>query len=1166
MAVQFILGRSGTGKTSYCIKAIVNALLEPSKQQLILLVPEQATYQAERAILADERIAGYNRLNVLSFDRLQFLLLGKNTARPALSRIGRQMVIHRLLRDNKDKLKIFDSSASSSGLSRQLAQTIAELHQYAKTPDDIDQLLSELVKDERNNLAVLKFNDIGLIFGEYIKFIEGDFLDPDVQLTRACQAVSASTLARGAKLWVDGFAGFNEAELAILTELLKAVADAQIAFCLDPSEIDLANPAAENIDPAGLFNPTQRTYAELVDRVRKCKLQLAKPIILEQVVRFSSCPQLAHIERNIFELKPSKLDSADNIRIVSAPNARAEVRFVARQILELVKEKSYRYRDIAVIASDIDSYQHYIRAYFDDYGIPFFIDKRKPLNQHPVVQLICSALQAITGGFAQGDIFAYLKTDLVPIQRYDIDLLENYCLAFGITSSDWQIDKQWNFAGKDNEDFDEQRINQIRLKAINSLLELRDRLCPVDEPAKTLSAEELTQAIFNFLDDLKVKETIGGWIEEASRNKDSAAANEHQQFYNKLVDIFDELGEVFVGRTMTAADFFAIINSAFSQLTLAFIPPTLDQVLVGSIERSRHPDLKAVFLIGATQRQFPVPLSSDSILTDDDRIAAESADFQLAPPVTQMLTERQYLAYIAFTRPSEFLCITYPSIDDKGSAVPRSQFIDNLESLFENLNEESIAGEKIDVEKVHSETELADLLCCRLGKDAFTQTTDSGLESGVLGLESLLDDIYSDEQLAELGSNVLSAINYDNCARLDSDVVGELFGRRIQTSATRLSTFAACPYRYFARYILELEERKEFKFEPLDLGVFYHNVLDALLKRLNKEKKDFATVENEELLKILSEQIEHVIQTSSFLSKFSRHSPHNAYIISSAAEVLEDCVLAIAQMIRAGNFRPSFSEVTFGQLRHSEPKRPLALSEAEGDESGETLGKYELALSDNRVLSLDGKIDRLDIADIDNKRVAIVFDYKRKDMSFSWSKFYYGLDMQLPLYMLAVRNAAGSKTKDVAGAFYMPVEVGPQRATLDEISKKTDTFNYKAKGIFNGRFAQQIDGKASKDSKFYNFYVTKDGQPYGLYHNRGTLKPVDFEKVLKFTARKILRLAEEILCGEIDVRPYRLSDKSPCSYCKYNSVCRFDWQINDYNPLISFGKAEVLEKMDVVDG
>jgi ATP-dependent helicase/nuclease subunit B len=720
MAVQFILGRSGTGKTSYCIKAIVNALLEPADEQgLILLVPEQATYQAERAILSDKRIAGYNRLSVLSFDRLQFLLLGKNTARPALSRIGQQMIIHRILRDNKSELKIFGSSATWPGLGRQMAQTIAELHQYAKTPDDIEQLLSELQKDERDNLAVLKFTDIGLILNEYLKFIEGRFIDPDIQLTYACRAMAGATFTKGAKLWVDGFAGFTTAELAILAELLKAAADAQIALCLDPSKIDLANPEFESIDPVGLFNPTQRTYAELLDRVKKCKLQLAKPIILEEAVRFSRCPQFAHIERDVFEVEPAKLESADNVRIVSAPNERAEARFVARQIRQLVEEKDYRYRDIAVIASDIDRYQYYIRAYFDDYGVPFFIDKRKPLNQHPVVELICSGLQAVTGGFSHSDIFTYLKTDLVPVQRYEIDLLENYCLGFGITGSDWQSEQQWDFAGEDNKDFDEQRVNQIRLEAISPLLELRDRLCPVDNPAKTVGGEEFTRAVFDFLGRLKVRETIGNWIEEADEKAKSATVDEHRQFYNKLVDIFDELLEVFTGQTMAAADFFAIINSAFSQLTLAFIPPTLDQVLVGSIERSRHPDLKAVFLIGATQRQFPVPISSSGILTDDDRSAAESADFALGPATKQRLADRQYLAYIAFTRPSEFLCVTYPAVDEKGGAVPRSQFIANLESLFEDLTEESIAGEQSDIEKVHSDSELADLLCSRLGKDAF---------------------------------------------------------------------------------------------------------------------------------------------------------------------------------------------------------------------------------------------------------------------------------------------------------------------------------------------------------------------------------------------------------------------------------------------------------------
>ena len=1144
MSVQFILGRSGTGKTSLCIQSIVNALLNADDgHPLILLVPEQASYQAERAILADKRIAGYNRLHVLSFDRLQFLLSGKHTTGPALSRIGRQMIVHRILRDNKSKLKVFGSSARWPGLGRQMANTITELHQYAKTPDDIDQLLSELAKDEHNNLAALKFADIGLILKEYLKFIEGRFIDPDIQLTRACQAVAEASFVKGAKLWVDGFAGFTTAEFAILAELLKVVEDTQIALCLESENIDLANPDIARLDPAGIFGPTERTYTALVEIIKKCKLQLAEPVILDEPVRFSSCRPLAHIERNVFELKPTIIPASDNVRIISAPNARAEVRFVARQILELVREKGYRYRDIAVIASDIDSYEHYIRAYFDDYSVPFFIDKRKSLNQHPMVQLISSALQVVTGGFSHSDVFTYLKTDLVPIERCDVDVLENYCLAFGISESDWAGGQEWSFAA--DVEYDQVQINKIRLKVVRPLLELRESLCPADNPANEMIADEFVRAISDFLNTLGVRETIKGWIEEAVERKEYANVDEH--LFNKLMDIFDALVEVFAGQMMSCEDYVAILDSAFSQLTLAFIPPTLDQVLVGSIERSRHPDLKAVFLIGATQRRFPVPVSSAGILTDEDRVTAESADFMLSSTAGQELAERQYLAYIAFTRPSEFLCVTYPVTDDKGSGVPRSQFIDNLESLFENLGEESIAGEQIAIEKAHNKSELVDLLCTRLGKDTFRESLEGPCEQ----FSELLEGMCADEELAESGSNVLSAINYDNRARLDKEVVAKLFGERVKSSATRLSSFAACPYQYFARYVLELKEREEFKLEPLDLGNLYHRVLDALLKKLCEENKDFAMAEDKELLGLLSEQISKIVEEDSFISNYVRHSVHNTFIINSAIEVLEDCVLAMAQMVRAGSFRPALSEVSFGEVRDTQ----------------DTLGKYEIVLPDKRLLSFNGKIDRLDITELDDKKIAAVFDYKRRGMSFSWSRFYYGLNMQLPIYMLAVRNATGSKTKNAVGAFYIPVETVIGQASLDELPGKGDKFEYKAKGILNGEFFQQLDSSAASGwGKYYNFRISsKDGQ-YGDYSRSGALRPNDFEKVLEFTEKRIVELAGEILSGEIEVRPYKLGTMSPCGYCKYKPVCRFDWQINDYNSLEPLNKLQVLEKIGKVDG
>jgi ATP-dependent helicase/nuclease subunit B len=1128
MAVQFILGRSGTGKTCYCINGVVEALLEQnSTQPLVLLVPEQATYQAERAVLSDKRIGGYSRLHILSFDRLQFLLSGRNTARPALSRIGRQMAVQRILREHRDELKAFEPSADYTGLGRQMAETIAELHQYAKTPDDIEKLLCELRKDENRNLAALKFGDIALVFKEYLKFIDGKFIDPDVQLTAACRKVSKAEFLKGAKLWVDGFAGFTTSELALLTGLLKVVAEAHIALCLDCSGIDLINPGAAGIDPAGLFSTTERTYAALVEIIRGCKLKLLKPVELRKPLRFASCPRLAHIERDVFEPEPKKIPAGDNVRIISAPDARSEVRFVAGEIVRLVREKNYRYRDIAVIASDIDRYAHYVRACFDDYRLPFFIDRRKPLDQHPVVHLICSAMRTVAGGFTQSDVFTYLKTDLVPISRSDVDMLENYCVAFGVTGSDWQRDSDWNFQGEEEPQFDERRINQIRSEVIKPLLELRNGFCPSENHSDIISASEFIKATFDFLERLGIGKKIGLWLEQAVERKDYAAVEEHQQFYGRLMDVFDEFYEVFAGRQMSCQDYFAIISSAFSQLMLAFIPPRLDQVLVGSIERSRHPDLKAVFLIGASQKQFPVPVNYTGILTDDDRIAAESANFPLAPAAAQKLAERQYLAYIAFTRPSEFLYVTCPVSDEKGITAARSQFIGNLESLFENLVEEQAADEQVRIDNLHNEIELADLLCSQLGKDT------SGINPKVT--TGLLDCLCEDKQLAKTGSMVKSAINYDNEAVLDDEVIVELFNRQIKSSESRLSTFAACPYRHFARYILELKERKEFKLEPLDVGIFYHSVLDALLKKINETGKDFAAFEDNELLAILNEQISKIVQTNSFISNFKRHSRHNTFIIDSAVETLEECVLAVAQMVRAGEFRPILSEIPFG--------RPA-----------DCLGEYKILLPDGRQLFLNGKIDRLDVAEVNGEKVTVIFDYKRREKSFSWPEFYYGLDMQLAVYMLAVRNAANSQYRNAAGAFYIPVEISVEETR-------------KAKGIFNGEFYRQLDGTVeSRSSKFYNFQVSKGNGQYGDYGRSGALKPDDFEKVLKFTGWKIIELVNKILSGNIDIKPYRLGTKTECSYCEYKSVCRFDWQINDYNDLPSVGKGKVFEEMEKTGG
>lgn len=1158
MAVQFILGRSGTGKTSHCVRAIADALQEPSDRPLLFLVPEQATYQAERAILSDPRVQGYHRLHILSFDRLQFLLLGQNTARPAVSQIGRQMMVHKILRDNLDKLQIFGGSALQPGFAREMANTITELHKYAQGPDEVDGLLQRLgtgdcrpqaggdnlqpAHDASRRFSSLKFADVGLVFRRYAESLQDRFVDTDAQIAAACKAVARAEIVQGAHLWVDGFASFTGGEMALLVEVLKAVDRASVALCLDPAEVGVGASNPGTSDRAGLFEPTADTYREMLERLAEARIKLDRPLVLHHVGRFAACPALAHVEQNLFCLGARKAKAGGDIRLVAAPNLRAETQWAARQIVHLVRTKGYRYRDIAVVASDLGQYEHYVRAYLEDYGIPFFIDQRKPLNQHPVVELICTALQTVIGGFPHGEVFAYLKTGLVPIDASRIDALENYCLAFGVMGRDWLDADPWRRQPPEGAIFDERAVNTARDQIVRPLLDLRKALCPEGDVHTKTSPGAIVRAIWKLLDSLQVRRTVARWIDESLAAGDLTAADEHRQFFDRLVDVLDEFSEVFGRDELTAPDALGILQAAFSQITLAFIPPSLDQVLVGSIERSRHPNLKAVFLLGATQKNFPIPVPGPGLLTDADREAAEAADFHLAPGPAQSLAQRRYLAYIAFTRPSAFLHISYPSLDARGSQIVRSDLVDDLQMLFSDLEEESARDVSGDLAEICTESELSESLCARLGRDVFGPAAQTN-ERPV----GLLHAMRSDDALAPCANAVTAALQYDNRAVLNDCVVAELFAGNLKGSATQLETFAACPYQYFARHTLSLEVRREFRLKPLDLGQFYHRVLDALHKQLVAEGSNLGTVDPSRLIEVLRARIEDCVLRDPFIASFVQRSGHNAFIISQAADVLEEAVGEYARMIRAGSFRPVLSEAAFGDIPDVQ----------------ENLGRFSLKLSNDRALSLRGKIDRLDVARIEGRNVALVIDYKSgvSGAKFSWPEFHHGLDLQLPIYLLALRETGTAWAEAVAGAFCVPISRPPDSASLRDLGQQTDRFGRKAYGLFNGEYADSLDASVDSGwSPFYNFSVTVKDGPYGRYPISGALRPAEFAAVLEYARGKIVALAEEIFAGRIDVHPYRIGTKAACANCDYKAVCRFDWQINDYHFLASQGKLDVIGK------
>ncbi len=1101
MAAQFILGKSGTGKTRMIFDQIISQLdRTDDNSPLILLLPEQATYQAERAILSDPRIKGYSRLHVLSFGRLAFMLVGRYCQSRLISKSAGQMIISKILRDCKDDLKVFHLSAASRGLAENVTAIIAEMVNYCHALEDIDALIAKLQKSGKPQSVINKFRDLKLIYTRYLDFLaQRQYLDPDYQLTDVLKKIPDADFIKGASLWVDGFSDFSSQEFAVLYQLIQHSRQTKISLCLDPAMLNLP----PDFELTSIFFPTVKTFRKLSDTISdQLKIKIDKPVILKENFRFKNSPSLEHIEANIFQDKPTKIDSQSKIKIVTAGDQRAEIEFTAREICNLVRKENYRYRDIALIVSGLDQYHQFVQAVFKDYEIPYFIDTQNSLKHHPLSEFITSSLNIVINGFNSREVFSYLKSGFANVDFENVSLFENYCLACGISPQHWQDSGPWKTNIENS--FDLKFINDFRSRSVKELLNLREKL------NHELTADEFGRSLIEFLNCHNI-------CDKLTNSKDTQLSG---HLINQITGLLEEMVSVYADDKLPASELAQTFLDSFAQLKFTQIPPTLDQVLVGSIERSRHPEIKAAFLIGATQKHFPVPVSPHTVLNEAERQIALKEDFELSSTLRQNLLSRQYLAYIAFTRPSEKLFITSPASDEKGAAIVRSYFLTSLESLFtDDMN--VVEQGPLQPENILTANGLYDYLCLNAGKDS----------PDIVAGKTLLKQIAKENDFKKYFEFASYAIDHSNEPKLDSNFVNQFYGSRLSSSVSKLQTFAGCPFRYFAQYVLKVKPKMVMRLKPADMGSFYHEVIDLLSKKMIEQNESFKTIDCRKLDQLLEDSIEKYLSESSFMSSFSTHSAHNTFIIDSAAEMLEQFLHGLCQLAKVSSFDLHGSELSFGF-----------------DQSKES---FELDIDGKMTLKLRGRIDRLDICQHDGQKLGLIIDYKTSNKNISWTHAFNGLDIQLPVYLLAGKY---SKKFTPAGAFYMPIEA----KILDENGK----FPFKLQGIFNGEFARHLDCETvSNHSPYFNFCITKNDLQYGRYSTSGALQDDHFDSFLKFTENKIKSLARQIASGNIAISPYRLNGSSPCMYCDHKSLCRFDWQINKYNFLEATGKMSFLESI-----
>jgi len=1171
MAVRFILGRSGTGKTRYCLAQIVRALQAGGDEPLVLLVPEQATYQAERAILSWGPIRAYSRLHVLSFSRLAFLVLKDHRARPELSAAGRRILVARLLHRVAERLEVF-GRVKGPGWAGSLASVIEQLQREAVEPDALRQTAEALARAGAASTTVGKFRDLACMLEAYVHDLhttQRGWIDAAAELETLVAALRRATFLDRMRLWIDGFSGFTGQEQAVLAELLSMARQVRVALCLDPEAIDVDDPVAVEPGAARPFAVAERTYVRLRQIAAKRKVPVESPIVLRRVRRFREAVGLARVEAAMLRdpgpstgrpdtagtspdtaesSVPMRVDGA--VEVVKAHDVRAEARYVAGRIVDEVRNGRCRWRDIAVIVSDMEGYRHVLEPAFDDAGIPYFIDRPRPLHEHVLSRTLMTCLRLATGGPTSEEMAAFLKSPFSPLGVSEADAVEQYVRAFGVQGDEWLQEAPWQWARTEAALFDEARVDAWRRSGVAPIRRLIGVL-GTDTTGGTCSGRTFIDALEQLLSDLDAARRVAALAESSP-----AHALVHRQAYEKTLELLGQYAAIMETVKLLAIEHVALLAQGLETLYLKQIPPTLDAVLVGAIERSRHPDIRVAFVIGATQGQFPVPVGTDAVLTDAERAAAERCGLELGDRMTRRLLDRAYLAYIAFTRPSNKLVITRPTTDAASRPVVGSPFVRELVERFEDLRETTVEPRN-DLRRATCTAELAERLCLALG-------ADGGSETEITEAAVLLDTLArGPEPFGSMADRVRAAVAYRNDARLPTDLVRAIYEGPLHCSVSRLSRFASCPYQHFARHVLRLEPRRVLTFEAVDTGMLYHRVLQRLFHRLQSDKppRTWADLEPEagQIEPLVCEVMEAVVSADAGWASLVGRSPQIRFVIQRAAEVMTDFVVRLVQMAHAGRLRQIASECVFGQADGERDMPPVHLTDGALD------------------LYLHGRLDRIDCVHIgdagdqggaahqsttsenDQPTAVVVFDYKRRDARFDWAAFAAGLDLQLPGYLLAVENA-GCGWRPV-GAFLLPIEPASShlKAVKNAVGYTLDS--PKATGVFNGEWAEFLDATAvstRRGSAFYSFTVKKDGDRYGNWGRSSALRPHEFARLIEVTQTTMLNLARRIVDGDIEPRPYRLGTKTPCSRCDYRSVCKFDWQINRYRPVRGRTKAEVV--------
>ena len=1110
MGLRIIYGRAGTGKSEYCYKEIAEKIKKENK--ILVITPEQFSFTAEKKLMETISTEAVLNAEVVTLSRMAYRVINEigGKTETNLSKCGKAMLVYSILNNNKKDLKFLGKTDENIDM----AETA--ITEFKKHGISVEQLKQE-AENQQDIYLKNKLQDMCTIYENFENQLSGKYIDETDLLTILAENVENTVLFSDSVIYIDEFAGFTSQEYEVIKKLIKIAKQVTITICTDELH------SAKNPD-TDIFYSNQITVNKLLEVAKDVGVEVEE-IKLENTYRFKSS-ELKYLEQNLYENRYRKYENKlENLSLFLAKNEYSEIEEVAKNILKLVRDKGYRYKDISIITKNISTYSSLAKAIFDKYDIPIFIDENRDLNQNIVVQYVLAILEIFTRNWTYESVFNYIKTGFSNIDEDDIFKLEKYCLKWGIKQNKWK--KQFAFGEqKDKEEIE--RLEQIRKDLVNPLMNFKKQ---IDENKTAIG---ISKAIYQFLVDQKIEEKVAQKIEELQQLGQIDLANEYQSSLQTIINILDEIVLVFKDDKISIDKYAQILKVGFKNSNLTKIPGTQDQVILGDVERSRSHKVKAIFIIGLNDGQFPSVHKDEGFLNDTDRESLKENGVELAKGTIEKLYEDNFNIYKAFTTAEEKLYLLYSSSDMQGKALRPSMLINKIKKMYPELIEQSDVVERKS-EISNKKTTYEELI---------NNISKLKEQDNIEKIWYYIYDYYKkDGEWNEKLQQNLKGLSYTNIPeKIEQENIDKLYGNILTTSISKLERYRSCPFSYYLQYGLKIKPQEELKIQTLNTGTFIHEVIDEFFENTKEAGIILEEITEEELSEIINKIVDEKLkQNKNYI--FTSTAKYRALVVR-LKKIIKKALKYIIETIVKSRFEVFGTELEFGEKGKYKPIR--------------------LTLDNGKKVEIIGKIDRIDTAQNEDGKYLRIIDYKSSIKNIDLNEVYAGLQIQLLTYM-----DAACKEEDLmpAGILYFSMLEqmikADKRMDQEAIEEKIRA-NFKMKGLIlaDVKIVKLHDKNLEKGaSALVPAYIDKEGNLSSKRTSGVTSE--QFADLQKYMYTVIKQISKEILGGSIDLKPYYKDKKTPCKYCDYKSICSFNMGgcENNYNYIDKKSKEEILAKI-----